>query len=155
MTINANSKQSAHAAAPLPGILFVADESNEFAVVRNQLQKNKLRNPINLVGTVDEMFNYLHGEIPYQDRVRFSLPAVIIMDVSRPEVEGLRAQAMLRSSLKFRHIPIIVIGSARKGLALRTAVDLGADAFMVKPFSTEDFKGIVGKLRMPVEFAEE
>ena len=152
MTIAEDIKETPSDTAPLPSILFVEDESSDFVVARHELKGIKVRNPVHLVSTADEMFKYLHGQHPYEDRAKFPLPAVIVVDLHLPDIDGLRIQAMLRSGLKFRQIPIIVISSAERRTTLQTAVDLGADSYLVKPFEAEDFQRIAQRLGLPMEF---
>ena len=153
MTPKENSKETARAAASLPTVLFVDDDNYDFALAYCALQKIKLRNPIQIVSTADELFRYLDGEKPFDDRAKFPMPAVIILDLLLPELAAIRIQAMLRASLKFRHICIIAIGNPDKKLALQTAVDCGANGYLFKPFTGEAFRNIAARLGMPVEFA--
>lgn len=155
MTEIAHDKEASSTTELLPSILFVEDNSNDFVIARHHLAKIELRNPINLVATADLMFKYLHGEPPFLDRAAFPMPAVIILDLNLPQIDGLRAQAMLRASLKFRDIRIIVISGPARQTMLKTAVDLGADAYMVKPFRAEDFKSLAGDLGLPMQFADD
>lgn len=133
-------------------ILFVEDNVEDFDFALHQLARLKLRNRISRVSTADEMLEYLRGVDQYLDRTRFPMPAVILLDLRLPDSDGVEGQAMLRSSLKFRRIPLITISDVTNAAQLRTTVELGADASMFKPFSAEEFKRIAGELRLPLEF---
>jgi CheY-like chemotaxis protein len=133
-------------------VLFVEDNLEDFAFATYQMARLKLRNNIRRVSTADEMLEYLRGVDQYLDRTRFPMPAVIVLDMRLPGSNGLEAQAMLRSSLRFRRIPLITISSAEYADQLQTSVELGADGSMVKPFNGAEFKRIVEDLRLPLEF---
>lgn len=136
-------------------VLLVQDNLDDFAFATYELARLKLRNKISRVSTADEMLEYLRGVDQYLDRTRFPVPAVIILDLRLPDSDGLEAQAMLRSSLKFRRIPLITLGDATNAAQLQTSVELGADASMIKPFKGDEFKRIAGELRLPLEFEVE
>jgi CheY-like chemotaxis protein len=134
-------------------VLFVEGNMDDFAFAADELVRFKLCNTIIRVGTADEMLEYLRGVDQYSDRTKFPVPAVIVLNLRLPDADGLEAQAMLRSSLKFRRIPLITISDASNAKQLQTTVDLGADASMIKPFKGEEFKTIAAELRLPLQFA--
>jgi CheY-like chemotaxis protein len=59
---------------------------------------------------------------------------------------------MLRGNLRFRKIPIIAISSLERMEQLETAVKLGADAWMIKPFCAVQFLNIARDFNLDVEF---
>lgn len=138
--------------APLESILFVEDDSNDFIIARYQLEQLKVRNPIVHVPTATEMFAFLDGEEGYGNRRKYPLPAVIILDYLLPDRRGIEAQAIIRSSLKYRKIPIISISGDKRIAVLKQSVELGANAWMTKPFEPADFLAIIARLNLPIWF---
>jgi CheY-like chemotaxis protein len=136
-------------------ILFVEDSPPDYEIACIQLKKVHLRNKTHCVSTSDEMLEYLRAMDLFLDRERFPMPAVIIMDQRLPGgASGLEAQQMLRADLRFRRIPIIAISSSEQIPILRAAMELGADAWMTKPFNGAEFRHIAQDLDLPVEFEE-
>lgn len=133
-------------------ILFVEDDIDDFIVACHELRKLKITNPVYRVATTEAMTKYLTGESEYADREIFPLPAVIIIDLHLPGSNGMHAQAYIRSKLKFRKIPIIAISSIQQINALRSAVSLGADAFLVKPFERTEFARVILEKKLPLQF---
>jgi CheY-like chemotaxis protein len=135
----------------LNAVLLVEDDSNDFLLAQRELRKLKLLNPLRHVGTVEEMAAYMSGEGKYQDRVKYPLPQVILLDMHLAMGDGLDAAAWLRSKLKFRNIPIVAIsGSGTERLNM--AVDMGAHALMLKPFRAEEFLKVVKRLQLQLVF---
>jgi CheY-like chemotaxis protein len=128
---------------------------DDFEIACMRLHKAKLRNKVLRVITADEMLEYLRSMDAYLDRDKFPLPAVIVLDQRLPDADGLEAQQMLKSSLRFRHIPVIAISSSDQILKLQSAVELGADGFMVKPFNADDFRRLTKELSLPIQFDTE
>jgi CheY-like chemotaxis protein len=133
-------------------ILFVEDNLDDFIAATIALGKIRLRNKIIRVASADEMLAYFRGVDQYLDRDRYALPAVVIMDLRLPRRDGLEAQAMLRCNLRFRHVPIIFISSCERVTQLKQAVELGADAWMLKPFNALEFLNIARNLNLELEF---
>jgi CheY-like chemotaxis protein len=144
-------KKSELSAAP-KCLLFVEDNLDDLWCARRALSKINLRNSVMHVGSADEMLEYLRAMDGYLDRDRFPVPAAIVMDMRLPGASGMEAQTMLRTNLLFRHIPIICISTSESIGQMKTAVELGADAWMLKPFSAVEFLNIARDLKLPLEF---
>lgn len=152
MTDTVEPKSVPRAPAPLPSILFVEDSDNDFVFARHELNKLKLRNPIFQVRTVEGMFDYLQGNGVFANRREFPKPAAIVLDVRLPGFDSLQVQAMLRSNIKYRSIPLIHISSPERVSMLKTAIDLGANGYLLKPFSGTTFQYLCKKLSLPVNW---
>lgn len=134
-------------------VLFVEDNPVDFEVACRELQNVHLANRTKCVRTADEMLEYLRGMDAYLDEKNFPMPAVIIID--QRSDDGLEAQQMLRSQLRFRHIPVVAISSSDEIDKLRMAMELGADAWMTKPFTGEHFRRVARELKLPLKFEPE
>jgi len=132
--------------------LFVEDDENDFMLACAQIAKMNLRNPVYRVRNEEELFRYLYGGGEFVDREKFPAPVVIVLDLRLNGISGLEIQARLRASLKFRSIAIIVISSSDKLAQLKGAVELGANAWMTKPFDHADFTKVSADMRLPLEF---
>lgn len=153
MTGTEEKKAPAKVADVPASILFVEDNDDHFAIARHQLRKLGIANEPMRVGTVDEMMAYLGGAGDYHDREKYPLPSIIFLDLHLPQRGGLEAQAWLRSKLKYRNVPIVVISTPEMLMMLDSAVKLGATARMTKPFDGNDFRRLILEHRLPVQFA--
>ena len=133
-------------------VLFVEDNAEDYILACWQLAKAQLRNRVLRVSSADELLGYFRAMDQYLDQNRYPMPAVIVMDMHLPGAGGLEAQAMLRTNLRFRQTPIIVISSPENLALLKEAVELGADAWMIKPFDAREFVAIVQALNLPLFF---
>jgi CheY-like chemotaxis protein len=136
-------------------VLFLEDDADDFVFARHQLKKLKLQNPVLRFPTGDDLMAYLRAQRDGGDRKTSSLPAVIIIDQRLPRSNGLAVQASLRASLQFRKIPLIAISSDDRINALKSAVQLGADAYLTKPFQSKEFLRLAFSLRLPLAFEAE
>lgn len=124
-------------------ILLLENNDDDFVVAGCEIEKLKITNPIHRVNSAKQMLEYLDGVGKYADRDLYPSPAVIIVDMSSPDGDGLSAQAIVRSNVKHRDIPLIVIGQRERIHSLRTAVALGANGYLIKPFCGKDLARIL------------
>lgn len=151
-TLNEMGQTETVAYEALPTIVFVENDSNDYIAAREQLGKLKVCNPIHRSHTVAGLMQYLELALRYAHRDPVALPCLIIMELKLPQTGGLDGQAMLRSSLHFRSIPIIAISSSDRLNALQHSVTLGANGYLVKPFEADGFRQLADNLRLPVAF---
>ncbi|MGZ4963371.1 MAG: response regulator [Limisphaerales bacterium] len=152
MSMSAQSEGREVKCVALKSVLLVDDNPDDVKLAEHAFKKLKLKNPVEVVSTADEMKAYLEAEGKYRDREAFPYPSLIILDLNLPGTNGLEAQAWLRTKLKHRTVPLIMISSLEHRLHLRGAVSLGANAYMVKPFNATLFKELADGLMLPVEF---
>ncbi len=152
MSGKSDLRESDSSKEQIKSILFVEDQTDDFLVASRELRRLNVANPICHVSSTDEMITYLGGVGKYAERDKYPLPGLIIIDLRLPGRNGLDAQAYLRTRLKFRDIPIIAISSSEQVNALRSAVSLGANSYMVKPFDRAEFGRVVRNKKLPVEF---
>ena len=72
------------------------------------------------------------------DRVRAERPDVLILDIMLPSCTGFEILKLLKSDPGLRGIPVMILTAKGQERDRRTAEDLGADAFVTKPFSNRD-----------------
>jgi DNA-binding response OmpR family regulator len=128
--------------ASLAKILVVDDEADLVSVLRFGLQVEGF--------TVIDAGD---GEAGLR-RAREERPDLIVLDLMLPKLDGYEVCRALKFDERYRGIPIIIL-SARSGEAdRRLAHDMGADAFMTKPYDMRDLVGrIRARLRIPPERA--
>lgn len=136
----------------LPTIVFVENDSNDYMAAREQLGKLKLCNPIHRSHTVSGMMQYLELAHHHARKDPVAMPCLIIMELKLPQTSGLDGQAMIRSNLHYRSIPIMAISDADRLNALQHAVTLGANGYLVKPFESESFRKLSNALSLPLTF---
>jgi CheY-like chemotaxis protein len=67
------------------------------------------------------------------------LPAVILLDLNMPRINGLEVLQQLKAHPRFRRIPVVVLTSSREDSDLKAAYDLGVSSYIEKPVSFSKF----------------
>ena len=73
-------------------------------------------------------------------------PALIITDIMMPDIDGLELISRVKSDKFTRHIPLIVVSARISESDQAEGLDLGADAYLTKPFSSVVLRSVVNRL---------
>ena len=116
-------------------ILLVDDQENDVLLTRLALQRAGLELPVYGVPGGMEAIAYLNADPPYQDRSRYPLPALVLLDIQMPHMDGFEVLRWVRKQPNFANLPVVMLtGSHTKSVA-ETARLLGATSFCVKDFA--------------------
>jgi CheY-like chemotaxis protein len=66
------------------------------------------------------------------------MPAAVLLDIEMPRMDGYELMATLRSQPQYKDLPLIVLTSRAATKHQQRALQLGADAYVVKPYQDED-----------------
>lgn len=152
--MSAKNFQGEEASGSLAAILIAEDIADDAKLVQRAISQLQLENPVRIVKDGVQTLAYLNGEGPYKDREKFPFPALLLLDLRMPEVDGFEVLRRVRDEPKFSSIPIIVITVNQDRRRLTEAYQLGAKSFLSKPIKTSDLKNAIeglgksAKLRM-------
>jgi CheY-like chemotaxis protein len=90
----------------------------------------------------EEAIAYLKGEREFNDRKKFPLPDLLLLDLKMPRVDGFEVLQWLRTQ-SFEQLFIVVLTDSLQPEDIKRALDLGADLFQVKPVATHDRRTMV------------
>jgi two-component system response regulator len=119
-------------------ILLVEDSLADAEMTIDALRQAKLANPIVHVEDGVEALDYLFARGAFADRQN-GVPAVVLLDIKMPRLDGLEVLREIRASEKFRHTPVVVLSSSREETDLARSWDLGVNAYVVKPVNVQQF----------------
>ena len=77
-----------------------------------------------------------------------ALPAVILLDINLPKINGLEVLRQLKAHERFRRIPVVVLTSSREDKDLKTAYDLGVNSYIEKPVSFNKFMEVAEQIEL-------
>lgn len=134
-------------AATLRPILLVEDNPHDLELSLEALARCHLANPIDVVRDGAEALDYLRGIGAYLDRPSGD-PAVVMLDLKLPKIDGLEVLEQVKSDDKLRHIPIVMLTSSREERDVVLSYQLGVNAFVVKPVDFTAFLSAIQDLGM-------
>lgn len=128
-------------------ILLVDDSADDIFLVRTAFTNAELANPIQEAHNGDEAIAYLQCEPPFDDRDKFPLPAVMLLDLNMPMRNGFQVLEWLRAQPGLKRLTVIILTASLREEDVDRAFDLGANSFLVKPSSIEGLTSIGRCLR--------
>lgn len=120
-------------------ILLVEDDSNDVLSIQRAFQKVGPNIHLTTVPDGEQAIGYLKGEGAYADRMKFPIPALILLDLSMPRVNGFEVLEWLRKQEALRHLPVIVLTTSVYAPDVQRAYRTGANSFVVKAMDWGDF----------------
>ncbi|HEY5914199.1 MAG TPA: response regulator [Verrucomicrobiae bacterium] len=128
-------------------ILLVDDSADDIFLVRSAFRNAQVPNPIQEAHNGDEAIAYLQGKAPFNDRTRFPLPALMLLDLNMPMRNGFEVLEWLRAQPGLKRLTVVILTSSLREEDVDRAFDLGANSFLVKPSSIEDLTAVGRTLR--------
>jgi two-component system response regulator len=119
-------------------ILLVEDSAADAEMAMDALREAKLANPVIHVEDGVEALDYLNCRGAYAGRGKDN-PAVVLLDIKMPRMDGLEVLKRMRDEEHFRRIPVVILSSSREESDLVHSWDLGVNAYVVKPVDVRQF----------------
>jgi CheY-like chemotaxis protein len=120
-------------------ILLVEDRADDVELIRRGLRRGRVKNPIQVVRDGEEAISYLRGEGKFSNRAEFPLPALVLLDLKLPGMDGFEVLQWVRSEPGLSGLRVIVLSSSEQIRDVNRAYELGANSFLLKPLDFEQF----------------
>src|SRR5690349_7148667 len=95
-------------------ILLVEDNPDDEALTIRALRKNGIANELVIARDGVQALEYLHGTGEWAGRDTNSQPAVVLLDLKLPRVDGLEVLEKMRADARTRFVPVVVLTSSRE-----------------------------------------
>jgi CheY-like chemotaxis protein len=128
-------------------ILLVEDDPRDMELTLTALDDYKLANEVVVCRDGQEALDYLHARGKFSNRVDEN-PAVILLDLKLPKVDGLEVLQQIKSDERLRMIPVVVLTSSHEEKDMMRSYKLGVNAYVVKPVDFHEFINAVKELGM-------
>lgn len=126
-------------------ILLVEDNPNDVELTLTALEEHRLANQVTVARDGAEALDYLYRRGSYSSRGPDE-PAVVLLDLKLPKVDGLEVLRTVKSDERLKTIPIVVLTSSREEGDLIESYRLGVNAYVVKPVEFAKFIDAVKEL---------
>jgi CheY-like chemotaxis protein len=129
----------------LARILIVEDDPNDVELTLTALEEYNLANEVVVTRDGQEALDYLHRRGQYSNRSQDN-PAVILLDLKLPKVDGLEVLQQIKSDERLKMVPVIVLTSSHQEKDVMRSYKLGVNAYVVKPVDFHEFVNAVKEL---------
>ncbi len=124
--------------ADLKPILLVEDSPKDLELTLAALAKSQLANEVVVARDGAEALDYLYRRGAHAGRAHGN-PAVVLLDLKLPKVDGLEVLEQLKKDPDMRHTPVVMLTSSREERDVVRSYELGVNAFVVKPVGFQEF----------------
>lgn len=129
----------------LKPILLVEDNPNDLELTLIALAKSQLANEVVVVRDGAEALDYLHRRGEFAERP-VGNPAVILLDLKLPKVDGLEVLKEIRDTEGLKSVPVVMLTSSKEEQDVVRSYELGVNAYVVKPVDFAEFVRAIADL---------
>jgi len=129
----------------LKRILLMEDNPKDVELTLAALDEHNLANEVVVARDGAEGLDYLYIRGQFQMRPSGN-PAVILLDLKMPKVDGLEVLRQVKSDPALKAIPVVMLTSSREEKDLVSSYNLGVNAYVVKPVNFQEFLNAVKEL---------
>ncbi|QWT20266.1 response regulator [Bacillus sp. NP157] len=119
-------------------ILLVEDSMADAEMAVDALREAKLANPVVHLEDGVDCLDWMERRGRYADREEGD-PAVILLDIKMPRMDGLEVLTHLRAQERWKRVPVVILSSSREESDLARSWDLGVNAYVLKPVDVQQF----------------
>jgi two-component system response regulator len=127
-------------------ILLVEDNPSDIELTIKALEKVQIKNNLVVAENGSEALDYLFGIGIYAGRDTSKPPAVVLLDLKLPGIDGLEVLKMIRLKSLTHRQPVIILTSSTEDSDLKTSYDLGVNSYIRKPVDFNEFTETIGHL---------
>jgi DNA-binding response OmpR family regulator len=126
-------------------ILMVEDDPKDVELSLTALEEYNLANEVVVARDGEEALDYLYKRGKFAERLHGN-PAVLLLDLKLPKVNGLEVLQKIRSDEKLMMIPVVVLTSSHEEKDMVASYKLGVNAYVVKPVDFHEFVNAIREL---------
>jgi len=129
----------------LKPILLVEDDTRDLELTLLALERSQLANDVVVLRDGAQALSYLRREDAHAERSEGN-PAVILLDLKLPKVNGLEVLQAVRADPGLRAIPVVMLTSSQQETDVVRSYELGVNAYVVKPVAFDRFVSAIADL---------
>jgi two-component system response regulator len=128
-------------------VLLVEDNINDAELTIRELRKHHMANNLFHVKDGEEALEFIFGTGKFADsRDLLCKPKVVLLDIQMPKVNGIEVLQRVKSDVRTRATPVVILTSSKEDPDIQKCYDLGANSYIVKPVNFESFAEAIKNL---------
>lgn len=125
---------------PAAFVMLVEDDEGHRLLIRENLKAGGLRCRVLEMSNGREALDYLTRRSRYQEAGKSPRPGIILLDIRMPRGDGFVVLEKVKADPELRHIPVIMLTSTDDQTEVIRCYQLGANGYVVKSISYEEFQ---------------
>jgi len=129
-------------------ILLVEDNPDDVDLTLRALKKGNIVNEVVVARDGVEALDYLFGAGIHAGRDLDLMPALVLLDLKLPKIDGLEVLRRLRADTRTKFLPVVVLTSSKEEQDLLNSYELAANSYIRKPVDFLQFTDAVKQLEL-------
>ena len=129
-------------------ILLVEDSPEDQDLIQMSLREGGLANEVVVAEDGREALDYLFGEGRFAGRSVKDAPAVVMLDLKLPRVDGLEVLRSIRGDERTKLQPVVILTSSDEDRDRAACYALGANSYVRKPVDFDEFRRAVKEVKL-------
>jgi len=127
-------------------ILLVEDNPSDIGLTRRALNKSHIANEMIVAEDGQDALDYLFANGKYAGRDVNDIPALVLLDLKLPHMDGLDVLRQIRLDARTKRLPVVILTTSREEQDVAQSYDLGANSYIRKPVDFKQFVESVERL---------
>ncbi|MGC4095445.1 MAG: response regulator [Polyangiaceae bacterium] len=127
-------------------ILLVEDNPDDVALTLRALKKNAISNHVVVASDGQEALDWLFCSGAHQARDPSEQPAIVLLDVKLPRIDGHEVLRAIRNDERTRLLRVVMLTTSREEQDVLESYRLGANSYIRKPVDFDEFIRVVGQI---------
>jgi two-component system response regulator len=128
----------------LPYILLVEDNADDYEAAARSFKAAHLDNPVHWCKTGQDALDFLRHEGNYASAPATAKPAIVLLDLNMPGIDGRKVLGEIKKDPTLRKIPVVILTTSADERDVKQCYELGASTYIQKPV---DFEGLIAAVR--------
>jgi CheY-like chemotaxis protein len=129
-------------------ILVAEDELGDILLLQRAFDKALVKAPVFFARDGRQVLDYLKGNPPFENPVAYPLPALLLLDLKLPYLDGFEVLRWVRSEPGLHHMIVVVFSSSDMADDINRAYALGANSYIIKPQDPDELIQIIKQLQV-------
>ncbi len=127
-------------------ILLVEDNPDDEALTLRALKTNNIRNEVIVARDGVQALDYLFGTGTHAGRDARAMPAVMLLDLKLPKIDGLEVLRRVRADERMQMLPVVILTSSKEEQDVISGYRIGCNSYVRKPVDFDEFNRAAGQL---------
>jgi CheY-like chemotaxis protein len=120
-------------------ILLIEDNPSDIELTKRAFAKGHIANDLIVAEDGQDALDYIFCTAQYANRDINQIPALILLDLKLPKIDGLEVLKRIRAAEKIKRIPVVILTSSKEEQDIATSYDLGVNSYIRKPVDFDQF----------------
>jgi len=128
-------------------ILIAEDDNDDFLLFKEAFEELKLSNKLYRVKNGEELLDFLRHQGAYQDADDVPRPALILLDLNMPKMDGREALQEIKRDPELLSIPVVVLTTSKAEEDIMRSYSLGVNSYIKKPVTFQELLDVLKVLK--------